>query len=180
MRMTRNIALTLTAACIATASLAQSRVQPRAITANQWMPAATRPYQQQELYFAPTLYQTTPEIRLTKIEAAYTKAKKDRNGNKMRGGAAYTNLTAKAICEAYVETLQKHHHGAAVRNFGCKEGEGLTVNPGKNTVHGVMSVHYHKGVAITENLSMVITVCEPEEKYDPQQHICVSDEEKGS
>ena len=35
MRMTRNIALTLTAACIATASLAQSRVQPRAITANQ-------------------------------------------------------------------------------------------------------------------------------------------------
>ena len=89
MRMTRNIALTLTAACIATASLAQSRVQPRAITANQWMPAATRPYQQQELYFAPTLYQTTPEIRLTKIEAAYTKAKKDRNGNKMRGGAGF-------------------------------------------------------------------------------------------
>ena len=35
MRMTRNIALTLTAACIATASLAQSRVQPRAIAANQ-------------------------------------------------------------------------------------------------------------------------------------------------
>lgn len=179
MRMIKPLALTLIAACAATSGLAQQRVSPRAISPDQWMPAAARPYNSQEIYFAPEIYQKIPQIRLTKIEAAYTKAQKDKNGRKVLG-ATYMNLTAKAICEAYVETLQKRHNGAAVRNFGCKEGVGLTANPGKNTVHAVMSVHYHKGTAITENLSMVITVCEPKEKYDPQQHICIPDDEENT
>ena len=178
MRMIKPFALALIVACAATSSLAQQRVSPRAISPDQWMPASVRPYNSQEIYFAPEIYQKIPQIRLTKIEAAYTKAKKDKNGRKIPGAAPYINLTARAICEAYVQTLQKHHNGAAVRNFGCKEGVGLTANPGKNTVHAVMSVHYHKGAAITENLSMVITVCEPKEKYDPQQHICIPDDEE--
>ncbi len=181
MRMIKPIALALIATCAATASLAQSRVPARPITPDQWMPASVRPYQSQEIYFAPAIYQQIPEIRLTKIEAAYTKEKRDKKGRKVFGAPlAYPNLTAKAICEAYVATLQKQHHGAAVRNFGCVEGKGLTPNPGKNTVHAAMAVHYHKGTAITENLSIVITVCEPKEKYDPQQHICIPDEDENT
>lgn len=178
MRMIKPLALALVAMGVATGSLAQKRVPARMIAPDQWMPASARPYSSQEIYFAPAIYQKIPQIRLTKIEAAYTKGKKGPDG-KVIPGVVHMNLSAQAVCESYKDALQKRHHGAAVRFHGCSSDpkHGLAANPGKNFAHATMAVHYHKGPVITENLSVVVTVCEPDEKYDPQQHICVPEDD---
>lgn len=176
MRTVKSLALALIVTCAATNSLAQSRVAHRPARADQWMPASARPYSSQEIYFAPSFYQKIPQIRLTKIEAAYTKGRKDRNGRIMPEAPPVT-LSAQAICAAYIETLKTRHQGAAVSHSDCKAGRGLAATPSPNSAHATMAVHYHKGQTITENLSIAITVCEPDEKYDPQQHICIPEEE---
>ena len=179
MRMIKPFALALIVACAATSSLAQQRVSPHAINPDQWMPQVARPYSSQEIYFQPVFHQLVPEIRVTQIEAAYTKRQKSKKPpRQFLQGMQYMKLDAMTICKAYIEALKHSHNGAAVSDHGCHPDAGLAKTPSKNSARGAMSVHYHKGAAITENLAIAITVCEPDEKYDAVEHICVPDEDE--
>ena len=162
MRLIHTLALALIASVVGSAALAQQKIKP-----DQWLPKAQRPYGNQEIYFQPEVFQKVPQIRVTRIEAAYRQSES--------GG----RLKATEVCQAFYTTLRKSKDGAAVRDYGCKPGVGWAVNPSPNSAGGALVAHYKTGATINDTVSMVITVCEAKETYDPQQHICVGDETRG-
>lgn len=178
MRTIKTFAVVLAMACVGTSGLAQPYTGAgKKVPADQWMPQAARPYSSQEIYFQPVFHQQVPEIRVTQIEAAYTKRQKSKEPpHQFLQDLQYMKLDAMTICKAHIEALKHSHNGAAVSDHGCRPDAGLAKTSSKNSARGAMSVHYHKGTAITENLAIAITVCEPKEKYDAVEHICISDE----
>lgn len=127
----------------------------------KWIPKAERPYQDKEIFYKVSIYQEIPQIRAAEVEVAY------------RGIPKSKEAAALDVCRAYGQTLRTRNQGAAVRNYQCQPGVGLSKYSKKNTVTGTTVAHYHKGKTIVENVTVVATACGPKETYDPKQHICI-------
>lgn len=157
---TRKILPCIALAILSVSSFAQhGKVKP--LVNATWIPKAERPHQDKEIFFKVNIYQQIPEIRVAHVEAAYRGIPKSKEG------------AALDVCRAYGQTLRTRNQGAAIRNYQCQSGVGLSEYVGNNTVTGTTVANYHKGKTITENVSVVLTACGFKETYDPEKHICI-------